>query len=72
VTTVGGEQVRAFLPTRLPPVPPLTMEGALQPLLEAAVLSVGRLDGVSTLLPDKRRSVREASRPVRRAVAATV
>jgi Fic family protein len=29
------------------------MDGGLQPLLEAAVLALGRLDGVSTLLPDK-------------------
>jgi Fic family protein len=37
----------------LPPVPPLALDEVLQPLLEAAVLAVGRLDGVSTLLPDK-------------------
>jgi Fic family protein len=37
----------------LPPTPPLVLAGELQPLLEAAVLAVGRLDGVSTLLPDK-------------------
>lgn len=53
VTTVGGETVRAFLPTPLPPVPPLVFEGALQRTLEGAVLALGRLDGVSTLLPDK-------------------
>ena len=51
--TVGGESVRGFIPGPLPPVPPLAMEDKLQPLLEAAVLSLGRLDGVSTLLPDK-------------------
>jgi Fic family protein len=33
-------------------VPPLSLEGPIQPLLETAVLSLGRLDGVSTLLPD--------------------
>jgi Fic family protein len=53
VTSVGGEAVRAFLPAPLPPAPPLAFEGALQQALEAAVLAVGRLDGVSTLLPDK-------------------
>jgi Fic family protein len=53
VTTVGGESVRAFVPSPLPPVPPLAFQGELQRLLEAAVLAVGRLDGVSTLLPDK-------------------
>jgi Fic family protein len=53
VTNVGGEQVRAFVPAPLPPSPPLVLDGALQRALEAAVLAVGRLDGVSTLLPDK-------------------
>jgi len=50
---VGGESVRAFVPASLPPAPPLAFEGSLQQTLEAAVLAVGRLDGVSTLLPDK-------------------
>ena len=53
VLRLGGEEVRAFVPAPLPPVPPLTLEGALQPTLEAAVLAVGRLDGVSALLPDR-------------------
>jgi Fic family protein len=53
VTTVAGEQVRAFVPAPLPPVPPLAFEGDLQKVFEAAVLAVGRLDGVSALLPDK-------------------
>jgi len=53
VTSAGGEQVRAFLPMPLPPVPPLAMDGELHNLLEGAGLAVGRLDGVSTLLPDK-------------------
>lgn len=52
VTTVGGEPVRAFVPRPLPPAPSLTLDAVLQPLLEAALLAVGRLDGVSTLLPD--------------------
>ena len=51
--TVGSEAVRAFIPNPLPPDPPLVMDAGLQPLLEAAVLALGRLDGVSTLLPDK-------------------
>jgi Fic family protein len=53
VTSVGGEQVRAFVPAPLPPVPPLVLEGTLQQAFESAVLALGRLDGVSTLLPDK-------------------
>ena len=53
VATAGGESVRAFVPAPLPPTPPLVLEGGLERSLEAAVLAVGRLDGVSTLLPDK-------------------
>ena len=53
VTRAAGEQVLAFVPAPLPPVPPLAFEGDLQKTLEAAVLAVGRLDGVSALLPDK-------------------
>lgn len=51
-TVIGGESVHAFVPAPLPPVPPLVLEGALQRALEAAVLAIGRLDGVSSLLPD--------------------
>jgi Fic family protein len=53
VATAGEESVRAFVPAPLPPAPPLALEGGLERSLEAAVLAVGRLDGVSTLLPDK-------------------
>jgi cell filamentation protein, protein adenylyltransferase len=53
VATAGGETVRAFIPAPLPPVPPLVFTGDLQRTLEAAVLALGRLDGASTLLPDK-------------------
>ncbi|MCP3997074.1 MAG: Fic family protein [bacterium] len=50
--TAGGETVRAFIPAPLPPVPPLAFEGTLQQSLERALLALGRLDGLSTLLPD--------------------
>ena len=53
VTSVGGEKVRAFVPAPLPPFPPLVLDGPLQQSLESAVLALGRLDGVSALLPDK-------------------
>lgn len=48
----AGEPVRSFIPLRLPPCPALDMGGPLQVLLESASLALGRLDGVSTLLPD--------------------
>jgi Fic family protein len=53
VTSIGDESVRAFVPRDLPPVPPLEFDAGLQRSLESAVLALGRLDGVSTLLPDK-------------------
>ena len=51
-TSAGSEQVHAFVPFPLPPDPPLALDGSLQGLLEAATLAVGRLDAISTLLPD--------------------
>ena len=53
VTNTGDEQVRAFVPLPLPPQPPLDKDGPLQQTLEAALLALGRLDGVTTLLPDQ-------------------
>lgn len=52
VTSVGGEQVRAFVPSPLPPEPPLELFHARQQLLERATLALGRLDSISLLLPD--------------------
>ncbi|MDE0051977.1 MAG: Fic family protein [Rhodospirillales bacterium] len=52
-TTVGGEQVQAFVPLPLPPNPALVLDGFLQQRLEAATLALGRLDAISTLLPDE-------------------
>lgn len=52
VTSVGGEQVRSFVPHPLPPNPPLEISYTRQRLLERATLAIGRLDSVSLLLPD--------------------
>ena len=52
ITTTVGEKVRAFVPLPLPPIPPLEVAGARQLLLERATLAIGRLDSISTLLPD--------------------
>lgn len=52
VSTTAGEAVRAFVPSPLPPAPPLDLAGPRQRLLEQALLACGRLDGVSALLPD--------------------
>jgi Fic family protein len=52
VTVVGGETVRAFIPSPLPPDPPLEFTPQRQRLLERATLALGRLDSISLLLPD--------------------
>ncbi|MBK6291679.1 MAG: Fic family protein [Ignavibacteria bacterium] len=51
-SSVGGETVRAFVPRALPPIPPIEMDAALSRTMERALLACGRLDSVSTLLPD--------------------
>jgi Fic family protein len=51
VSTFRGEVVRAFVPAPLPPAPPLDLS-ALQRSLERASIAIGRLDSVSSLLPD--------------------
>ncbi len=50
--TAGGETVRAFVPLPLPPNPPLDLHGPLHQQLERALLAIGRLDSISSLLPD--------------------
>jgi Fic family protein len=49
-TTASGERVRAFLPPPLPPRPPLDLQG-LFTLYDSARGALGRLDGVTTILP---------------------
>lgn len=49
-SAVGGETVRAFLPPPLPPVPPIDLV-KLVDLLDKATAALGRLDGVTTVLP---------------------
>lgn len=51
-TSVAGETVRAFVPSALPPSPPIDLGGERQHLHERALLACGRLDGLSALLPD--------------------
>jgi Fic family protein len=51
VTRYGDEAVRAFVPPPLPPDPPVRLH-AIQPLLEEANQSLGRLDGVASVLPN--------------------
>ena len=51
VTAVAGERVRAFVPMPLPPKPRVSLDAGLQRQLQTAHLSLGRLDGASSLLP---------------------
>lgn len=51
VTDYGDEAVRAFVPTPLPPTPPVRLENMLR-LLEQATQALGRLDGLAFALPD--------------------
>ncbi len=50
--TVGGEQIRAFVPFALPPEPALEFSDARRRLLERATIALGRLDSIVVLLPD--------------------
>lgn len=52
-STTAGETTRAFVPRRLPPEPPLDLTGPRQRLLERATLALGRLDSITSLLPDR-------------------
>ena len=51
VSTVG-ERVQAFVPSPLPPSPPIDWTPELRGKYDHALLSLGRLDSVTTLLPD--------------------
>jgi len=50
VSTTAGEQVRAFIPPPVPPDPPLDLAPRAA-LLDRANQSLGRLDGISAILP---------------------
>ena len=52
-SSIGGEIVRAFIPPPLPPVPELDLSG-LHRALEGANRGLGRLNGMTKLLPDIR------------------
>jgi Fic family protein len=51
-TSAGGETFFAFHPRPLPPDPPLEIDVELQQLLDSANQALGRLDGVTLLLPN--------------------
>lgn len=51
ISTVG-EKAQAFVPAPLPPRPPIDWTPELRNKFDLALLALGRLDSVSTLLPD--------------------
>ena len=52
VASTTGESYKAFIPKPLPPEPPLQLDADHHELMEKANLSLGRLDGLTALLPD--------------------
>ena len=51
-TSTGGETVRAFVPSPLPPSPPIDWTPQLLQAFENAQLAIGRLDSVSLLMTE--------------------
>ncbi len=51
ISTVG-EKARAFVPAPLPPQPPIEWTPELRGKFDQALLALGRLDSISTFLPD--------------------
>src|SRR5258705_1949547 len=51
ISTAGGERVRAFLPAPLPPAPPLSIDSSVRERLDRALVALGPLDSVTSLLP---------------------
>lgn len=52
IVEAGPEGYSAFHPRPLPPDPPLSVDAGLQGLLDRANQALGRLDGITLLLPD--------------------
>jgi len=50
--STAGEKAQAFIPAALPPKPPIKWSSELREKFDQALLSLGRLDSVSVLLPD--------------------
>jgi Fic family protein len=51
-TVAGGERVRAYVPAPLPPKPALVLTPQHLNLIERANRALGRLDGLTAILPD--------------------
>lgn len=53
-TSTVGERVQAFVPSPLPPEPPLSLTPDDYELIDRANRALGRLDGLGLMLPDTR------------------
>jgi Fic family protein len=53
ITTIAGESVRAFIPSPLPPNPPLTLDEKTTSELAAAELALARLDVAKDVVPSR-------------------
>ncbi|HFE44391.1 MAG TPA: Fic family protein, partial [Nannocystis exedens] len=51
-STAGGQTIQAYIPCPLPPNPPLVPTNTDYDLMERANRALGRLDGISALLPN--------------------
>jgi Fic family protein len=51
ISTVG-EKAQAYIPSPLPPIPPIEWSTELRKKFDEALLALGRLDSVSVLLPE--------------------
>ena len=52
ITIMGKKGIRSFIPNPLPPEPPITFSQDLQTKSDQAHLALGKLNGLSVLLPD--------------------
>ena len=52
MSVAGSEEIRAFVPAPLPPIPALELIGHVRNSLDQGLLALGRLDGAAVTLPD--------------------
>ena len=52
ITAVAGERVKAFIPSSLPPVPGIDISPQLQQAHDQALVAIGELNSLASLLPD--------------------
>lgn len=52
ISRTGGEVAKAFIPNPLPPKDNIKLNSRLSDMLDDALVSLGRLDSISSILPD--------------------